>query len=110
MDLILIVVGGIVLEQSSRVDGRALFSTSTKPDDGAAPKQNETTRNQKTASSIVKSASGEQVADMKILRTLASYLWMKDNLEFRFRVVAALGFLVGAKVRVTWLLLVCCEL
>ncbi|MED6204420.1 ABC transporter B member 25 [Stylosanthes scabra] len=35
---------------------------------------------------------------MKILRTLASYLWMKDNPEFRFRVVAALGFLVGAKV------------
>lgn len=37
---------------------------------------------------------------MKILRTLASYLWMKDNLEFRLRVVAALGFLVGAKVAV----------
>ncbi|KAF5751298.1 ABC transporter B family member 25 mitochondrial [Tripterygium wilfordii] len=39
-----------------------------------------------------------QVTDMKILRTLGSYLWMKDNLEFRFRVIAALGFLVGAKV------------
>uniref|UniRef100_A0A2P2JNH8 ABC transmembrane type-1 domain-containing protein n=1 Tax=Rhizophora mucronata TaxID=61149 RepID=A0A2P2JNH8_RHIMU len=35
---------------------------------------------------------------MKILRTLASYIWMKDNPEFRLRVVAALAFLVGAKV------------
>ncbi|XP_017983673.1 PREDICTED: ABC transporter B family member 25, mitochondrial isoform X2 [Theobroma cacao] len=34
---------------------------------------------------------------MKILRTLAGYLWMKDNLEFRLRVMTALGFLVGAK-------------
>ncbi|CAI0560542.1 unnamed protein product [Linum tenue] len=40
----------------------------------------------------------EQVADMKILRRLATYLWMKDNLEFRIRVIAALTFLVGAKV------------
>jgi ATP-binding cassette subfamily B (MDR/TAP) protein 7 len=35
---------------------------------------------------------------MKILRTLASYIWMKDNPEFRLRVVTALAFLVGAKV------------
>ncbi|CAK7323465.1 unnamed protein product [Dovyalis caffra] len=42
--------------------------------------------------------SDQQVADMKILRTLASYIWMKDNPEFRLRVVLALGFLVGAKV------------
>ncbi|XP_050215459.1 ABC transporter B family member 25, mitochondrial [Mercurialis annua] len=40
----------------------------------------------------------KQVADVKILQTLASYLWMKDNYEFRLRVIAALGFLVGAKV------------
>ncbi|XP_061347450.1 ABC transporter B family member 25, mitochondrial isoform X2 [Gastrolobium bilobum] len=77
-------------QQSSTVDGRALFSTSTKTDDG--------TQKQKTASTIAKSPPGEQVADMKILRTLASYLWMRDNLEFRFRVFAALGLLVGAKV------------
>lgn len=44
-------------------------------------------------------SGGEQVADMKILRTLATYLWLKDNFEFRLRVVTALGFLVGAKVR-----------
>ncbi|KAL2317342.1 hypothetical protein Fmac_031218 [Flemingia macrophylla] len=78
---------------SSTVDGRALFSTSTKTDDGS--------QSQKAASSIITKPSpppGGQVADVKILRTLASYLWMKDNLEFRFRVVAALGLLVGAKV------------
>lgn len=39
----------------------------------------------------------DQVADTKILGTLASYLWMKDNPEFRLRVLTALGFLVGAK-------------
>lgn len=44
-------------------------------------------------------SGGEQVADMKILQTLAKYLWLKDNFEFRLRVVTALGFLVGAKVR-----------
>ncbi|KAF3500255.1 hypothetical protein F2Q69_00044047 [Brassica cretica] len=38
------------------------------------------------------------MADMNILRTLAGYLWMRDNPEFRFRVITALGFLVGAKV------------
>lgn len=89
------------LEQSSTLDGngRALFSTSTKTDDGTAAKKTDTAQNQKTsASSFAKSPTGEHIADTKILRTLASYLWMKDNLEFRFRVIAALGFLVGAKV------------
>lgn len=43
-------------------------------------------------------APEQQIADMKILRTLASYLWMKDNFEFRLRVITALGFLVAAKV------------
>ncbi|KAL8225075.1 hypothetical protein R6Q57_017632 [Mikania cordata] len=41
---------------------------------------------------------GEEISNTKILMTLAKYLWMKDNLEFRLRVIAALGFLVGAKV------------
>ncbi|KAF1868830.1 hypothetical protein Lal_00048109 [Lupinus albus] len=80
------------LQQSnSTLGGRALFSTSTKADDGSASKKT-------SASTIAKSPQGENIADMKILRTLASYIWMKDNLEFRFRVIAALGFLVGAKV------------
>ncbi|KAL3034956.1 hypothetical protein AAZX31_02G223200 [Glycine max] len=82
--------------RSSTVDGRALFSTSTKTDDGS--------QSQKAAASstIGKSSPppppGGQAADVKILRTLASYLWMKDNLEFRVRIVAALGLLVGAKI------------
>ncbi|XP_054797713.1 ABC transporter B family member 25, mitochondrial [Prosopis cineraria] len=84
-------------QPGSTVDGRALFSTSTKTDDGTSSKKIET-QNQKITTTIAKTSSGEQVADIKILRTLASYLWMKDNLEFRFRVIAALGFLVGAKV------------
>lgn len=42
--------------------------------------------------------SSDQVPDAKILQTLAKYLWMKDNYEFRLRVLAALGLLVGAKV------------
>ncbi|KAE9615089.1 putative cadmium-transporting ATPase [Lupinus albus] len=82
---------GMVREQNSTLGGRALFSTSTKADDGSASKKT-------SASTIAKSPQGENIADMKILRTLASYIWMKDNLEFRFRVIAALGFLVGAKV------------
>ncbi|KAK7300584.1 hypothetical protein RJT34_11431 [Clitoria ternatea] len=78
-------------QPSSTLDGRALFSTSTKTDDRS--------QNQKTASTVAKSPPpGGQVADVHILRTLASYLWMKDNLEFRVRVIAALGLLVGAKV------------
>lgn len=48
---------------------------------------------------VKKGASEEQIADMRILRTLAKYLWLKDNFEFRFRVLIALGLLVGAKVR-----------
>ncbi|KAI4307761.1 hypothetical protein L6164_030910 [Bauhinia variegata] len=84
-------------QPSSTLDGQALFSTSTKTDDGTASTQHET-KNPKPTTTIVKAPAGEQVADTKILRTLASYLWMKDNFEFRFRVIAALGFLVGAKV------------
>ncbi|KAG4955098.1 hypothetical protein JHK87_040692 [Glycine soja] len=80
---------------SSNVDGRALFSTSTKTDDGS--------QSQKAAASSIGKSSpppppGGQAADVKILGTLASYLWMKDNIEFRVRIVAALGLLVGAKI------------
>lgn len=41
---------------------------------------------------------GDEISNMKILSTLAKYLWNKDNMEFRLRVLTALGFLVGAKV------------
>ncbi|KAI3996330.1 hypothetical protein MKX01_026798 [Papaver californicum] len=40
----------------------------------------------------------EQAADMRILKTLAKYLWLKDNYEFKLRVVLALGLLIGSKV------------
>lgn len=66
-------------------DGRVWLST-------AAPDQRNPTP------FVPKRTSGEQVGDVQIFRTLASYLWMKDNYEFRLRVITALGFLVGAKV------------
>ncbi|GLT80693.1 hypothetical protein SLA2020_521180 [Shorea laevis] len=71
------------------VNGRVLFSTSPSTNDG------EKSHNKVSSANKV---SSEQVADMKILRTLASYLWMRDNVEFQLRVITALCFLVGAKV------------
>lgn len=79
--------GGMPLQRpNSMVNGQALFSTSSK----------DVTPN-KTAK-VIKKVANEQAADMKILRTLAKYLWLKDNLEFRLRVILAMGFLIGAKV------------
>ncbi|CAH9074129.1 unnamed protein product [Cuscuta epithymum] len=42
--------------------------------------------------------SNKQITDTKMIGTLVESMWMKDNLEFRLRVVAALCFLVGGKV------------
>ncbi|KVH94153.1 AAA+ ATPase domain-containing protein [Cynara cardunculus var. scolymus] len=36
-------------------------------------------------------AKGDEISNMKILSTLAKYLWMKDNIEFRLRVLMALA-------------------
>ena len=69
--------------------GYALLSTSSGDVNGA--KQ---VIKQKTS----QEAKVDQVPDVKILTTLVKYLWSKDNLEFRLRVLAAVGFLVGAKV------------
>ncbi|KAL0887111.1 hypothetical protein Bca101_011094 [Brassica carinata] len=80
-----------LVQRSSMVNGRLLFSTST-------PKPDQEANKSKQIKTVVASESGSAMADMKILRTLAGYLWMRDNPEFRFRVVTALGFLVGAKV------------
>lgn len=77
-------------EQGWTHKGYALFSTSTAGDVTATKQVGK--KNQ------AKVVSDEHAADMKILRTLAKYLWSKDNPEFRFRVIMALGFLVGAKV------------
>ncbi|KAG2243713.1 hypothetical protein Bca52824_094441 [Brassica carinata] len=69
---------------TSRVNARVLlFSTSTpNPDHHPVSKSNNQTN---TTSS------------QKILRTISSYLWMRDNPELRLRVIAALACLVGAK-------------
>lgn len=53
---------------------------------------------QKDNNAVKNANSEEQIADMRILRTLAKYLWLEDTYEFRFRVVLALGLLVTAKV------------
>ncbi|EXB57588.1 ABC transporter B family member 25 [Morus notabilis] len=76
-------------QPGSVVNGRSFFSTSSgdNKDDG-----------KKASTPVSKGTQDQQVADIKILRTLAGYLWMKDNPEFRLRVITALGFLVGAKV------------
>ncbi|ONK55386.1 uncharacterized protein A4U43_UnF4030 [Asparagus officinalis] len=76
-------------------EANAFFSTSAgemsaKPAVGAGQKlKNDMAR---------KESPDEKITDMKIIRTLAKYLWLKDNVEFRFRVAMALGLLVGAKV------------
>ncbi|KAG8645658.1 hypothetical protein MANES_10G082900v8 [Manihot esculenta] len=77
---------------SAMLNGRVLFSSS-------APRKPNGNQDHGGKSSITTAKSEEkQVADMKILRTLVSYLWMKDNYEFRLRVITAFAFLVGAKV------------
>ncbi|XP_021751376.1 ABC transporter B family member 25, mitochondrial-like [Chenopodium quinoa] len=80
---------GLNSDKRINLKGCALLSTSPGDVNGAKQviKQN-----------ISREAKVDQVPDMKMLTTLAKYLWSKDNLEFRLRVIAALGFLVGAKV------------
>jgi len=46
----------------------------------------------------VKEDPEKTVADARILKNLASYLWPKDNPEFRRRVALALSLLVASKV------------
>uniref|UniRef100_A0A7N0VD58 Uncharacterized protein n=1 Tax=Kalanchoe fedtschenkoi TaxID=63787 RepID=A0A7N0VD58_KALFE len=72
---------------------RAFLSTSA--DSGALPKHS--VIHKKPGSDLPKPAK-EQITNTQILQTLARYLWLKDNFEFRLRVGTALGFLVGAKV------------
>lgn len=91
----------ILLNVALVLNGQALFSTSTNDTIGSKqivpgkPVQND---------SVKKGTADEPVADMKILRSLAKYLWLKDNLEFRLRVLMALGLLVGAKL-LFWLVM-----
>lgn len=82
-------------EQGSMPNGYSLYSTSTG-NEVVSRKQG--TKQGEKATVVKAGDPEEQVADTKILRTLVKYLWMKDNPEFRWRVIAALGFLVGGKV------------
>lgn len=78
------------------VNGRISFSTSTPKTSTITDENNND--NKKNDAKLVRSASQDRVADMNILRTLATYIWVKDNFEFRLRIITALAFLVGAKV------------
>ncbi|PWA86326.1 ABC transporter of the mitochondrion 3 [Artemisia annua] len=71
--------------------GYASLSTSSG-DDAKTTKQN---KKEEETNLVTK---GDKINNAKILSTLAKYLWMKDNTEFRLRVLIAMGFLVGAKV------------
>lgn len=75
-------------KQASPPNGYALFSTQVNP----------ALKKEQTATMKKAGASGGQAPDAKIMATLAKYIWMKDNLEFRIRVIAALSLLIGAKV------------
>ncbi|KAF8364678.1 hypothetical protein HHK36_033358 [Tetracentron sinense] len=80
-------------DSSSMQKGYALFSTSAS--DVTGPKQ---VGKPIQTSPVIKGPSEEQMADMRILNKLAKYLWLQDNLEFRLRVIMALGLLIGSKV------------
>lgn len=73
----------------------ALFSTSAR--DVAAKSTAGVIHKELQNDKTQKESTDEQIADMQILRTLARNLWLKDNLEFQWRVAAALCLLVGAK-------------
>lgn len=86
----MILNGGILGQQVSQPNGFAQFSTEAKP----------VLKKEQTAPVKKAGAAEGQVPDAKIMATLAKYLWMKDNPEFRLRVVTALGLLIGAKVTI----------
>ncbi|THU57980.1 hypothetical protein C4D60_Mb03t09300 [Musa balbisiana] len=76
--------------------GHASFSTSANETVSKLPVNGAGIKKQKDV--VKKYSPDEQIADMTILRTLAKYLWLKDNYEFHLRVLLSLGLLVGAKV------------
>lgn len=78
--------------QGSIPKGYASFTTSSG---NAAMGMKQNKKGEEEKSLVTK---GDKINNAKILRTLAKYLWMKDNMEFKLRVLTAMGFLVGAKV------------
>lgn len=77
------------------VQSNAFLSTSTS--DGSTPNPKSPVLVKENGSDFPKASKGE-ITNTQILQTLAKYLWLKDNFEFKLRVGIALGFLVGAKV------------
>ncbi|RZC44900.1 hypothetical protein C5167_037864 [Papaver somniferum] len=77
-------------EPNSIHKGYAFFSSSAGDTSNGKPVE------KKIENKIVQKEK-EQAADIRILKTLAKYLWLKDNYEFKLRVVIALGLLIGSK-------------
>ncbi|KAL4587867.1 hypothetical protein LXL04_000742 [Taraxacum kok-saghyz] len=80
-------------ETGSILKGYASFTTSGSNDAKGMNPDNKSEEN-----TVV--TKDERINNAKILSTLAKYLWMKDNTEFRLRVLTAVGLLVGAKVMI----------
>ncbi|KAI3832191.1 hypothetical protein MKW92_034273 [Papaver armeniacum] len=78
-------------ESNSIHKGCAFFSSSAGDTSNGKPVE-------KTIENKIVQQEKEQAADIRILKTLAKYLWLKDNYEFKLRVVLALGLLIGSKV------------
>ncbi|MQL90924.1 hypothetical protein Taro_023540 [Colocasia esculenta] len=73
---------------------------STSASDMAGSKPVGATEKQVKKDIVKKGKADGEIPDSKILYSLVKYLWLKDSLEFRLRVVMALLLLVGAKVRI----------
>lgn len=74
--------------KDGKSNGHAMFSTSSAGEKKPLLNKEQTQP----------ATEADQISNARIISTLAKYLWMKDNFEFRFRVIAALTLLVGAKV------------
>lgn len=79
-------------------ESSAFFSTSVREKVAKESQQLEGSESGKLVNKGVSKGTDQSVADIRILRTLAKYLWLKDNPEFRTRILVALGLLVGGKV------------
>ena len=75
----------------------AFFPTATNAADNSNSNSN-AKANSKTNDLEGPRPDHQEINNAQILTTLAKSLWMKDNVEFRLRVLAALAFLIGAKV------------
>ncbi|KMZ66425.1 ABC transporter B family member 25 [Zostera marina] len=74
----------------------AFISTSSGDSSSIKPFNNDGKPNENAISKP--NLTEESITDTTILRNLIKYLWANDNLEFRLRVVLAMGLLIGAKV------------